>query len=311
LQVKSRYLQALLFALRADRTRFHIVEPPPSLAGLSRWRAQEYLAMPTEKDLIHQELLILRCRRGERAALEELVKTWERRIFYFVRRLGCKEQDAWDVVQQTWLKVLRGLSGLKEPRNLAPWLYRIARNTAINHGQMGSLYRENLHDLEPAGEVEDPGPHQLEDAEQIHHGLLQLALPHREVLTLHFLESMTVEQIGLAGGVVFALAWTALAAWTLRKGTWYGKIQPTAAAVLGWVFAVFLETLFLVLAPYAPDPYLWTVAILAGLVILVGAGFQLVGTRIQQSELRLRESFLRMEYRLAELAEQIAQNQQK
>jgi RNA polymerase sigma-70 factor (ECF subfamily) len=151
--------------------------------------------MATEKDLIYQELLVLRCQHGERAALEELVATFERRLFYFIRRLGCEEQDAWDVLQQTWIRVLRGLSGLKEPRTLAPWLYRIARNTAINHGQMRSLYRQYLHDLEPAGEIDDPGPNHLDDAEQIHHGLLQLAVPHREVLTLHFLENMTVEQI--------------------------------------------------------------------------------------------------------------------
>jgi hypothetical protein len=117
-------------------------------------------------------------------------------------------------------------------------------------------------------------------------------------------------RVGLAGGAVFALAWVVLTGWTLRKGTWYGKIQPTVIAALGWVVAVFMETLFLVLAPLAPDPYLWTVAILAGLVILVGAGFQLVNTCVQQSELRMREAFLRMEYRLAELAEQITQKQQ-
>jgi hypothetical protein len=109
--------------------------------------------------------------------------------------------------------------------------------------------------------------------------------------------------VGLAGGALFALAWTALCGWTLYRGTWYSKLQPTAIAALGWVFAVFMETLFLVLAPAAPDPYLWTVAIFGGLVILIGAGVQLVLTRLQQSELNMRESLLRMEYRLAELAE--------
>jgi hypothetical protein len=117
-------------------------------------------------------------------------------------------------------------------------------------------------------------------------------------------------QVGLGGGAVFGLAWAALCGWTLRKGTWHGKIQPTVAAALAWVFAVLLETLFLVLAPAAPNSYLWTVAILAGLAILVGAGFQLVGTRLQQSELNMRESFLRMEYRLAELAEALRKPQQ-
>jgi hypothetical protein len=116
-------------------------------------------------------------------------------------------------------------------------------------------------------------------------------------------ELPALAHIGLAGGAVFSLAWTALCGWTLRKGTWFGRIQPA--------LAVFLETLFLVLAPLAPNPYLWTVAILAGMVILIGAGFQLIGTRLQHTELTMRESFLRMEYRLAELAEALAKNQQE
>lgn len=151
--------------------------------------------MPSDKDLIGQELLVLRCQRGERDALEELIATWERRLFYFLRRLGSTEQDAWDQLQQTWLKVLGGIANLKEPRRLAPWLYRIARNTAISQGQMQALQRERLEELTPADAEEDFGPRHFEDAEQIHHGLLQLALPHREVLTLYFLESMSVEQI--------------------------------------------------------------------------------------------------------------------
>jgi RNA polymerase sigma factor (sigma-70 family) len=150
-----------------------------------------------DKDLIYQELLVLRCQRGDRDALQELVVIWERRLFYFLRRLGSEEQDAWDLLQQTWLKVLRGISALKDPRQLAPWMYRIARNTAINHGQMRSLHRERLEELPPAIDTEeDHGPRNYDDVEQIHFGLLRLALPHREVLTLYFLESMTIEQIG-------------------------------------------------------------------------------------------------------------------
>ena len=133
--------------------------------------------------------------------------------------------------------------------------------------------------------------------------LTSVALAHPELPAL--------AHVGLAGSVVFSLAWAVLCGWTLRKGTWFGKIQPALASALAWIFAVFLETLFLVLAPLAPDPYLWTVAILAGMVILVGAGFQLIGTRLQHTELTMRESFLRMEYRLAELAEALAKNQQE
>jgi RNA polymerase sigma-70 factor, ECF subfamily len=149
-----------------------------------------------DKDRIYQELLVLRCQRGDKVALSELVSTWERRLFYFIRRLVNEEHDAWDVLQQTWLKVMRGISTLNEPGNLAPWLYRIARNSAINLGHLRTTQRDNLEDY-PAGSeaLEDVGPRNFEDAEQIHHGLLQLGLRHREVLTLFFLEDMTTDEI--------------------------------------------------------------------------------------------------------------------
>jgi hypothetical protein len=111
---------------------------------------------------------------------------------------------------------------------------------------------------------------------------------------------------GLAGGAVFSLAWAALAAWTVRRGTWNLRTQPTALAALSWVLAVFLETCFLVLAPAFPDHFHALVALFAGLVILVGAGVMLVSTSVQQAHLRTEESLLRLEYRIAELLERRA-----
>ena len=87
-------------------------------------------------EAIYEELLALRCRRGEKAALEELVRTWEKRLFYFIRRLVDNEADAWDVLQETWACVLSGISALREPRSLGPWLYRVARHAAFNHAQV-------------------------------------------------------------------------------------------------------------------------------------------------------------------------------
>jgi hypothetical protein len=48
----------------------------------------------TEKQAVYYELLVLRCQRGQREALEELVRSWEKRLFYYVRRLVDDEQTA-------------------------------------------------------------------------------------------------------------------------------------------------------------------------------------------------------------------------
>jgi RNA polymerase sigma-70 factor (ECF subfamily) len=146
--------------------------------------------------VIALELLALRCRRGEKSALEELVRTWEKRLFYFIRRVVDNEADAWDVLQQTWMRVLSGIGALREPRSLGPWLYRIARHAAFKHGQVRATYHRLLQDYSatpPAND--DPTREEFENAEQVHHGLLQLTLPHREVLTLFFLEDFSIEAI--------------------------------------------------------------------------------------------------------------------
>src|SRR5215831_6959486 len=76
---------------------------------------------------------VLNLNRGHGAALEELIRTWEPRLLYFLRRLVRDEADAWDVLQETWMKVVKGISSLSDPQSLAPWLYRVARNTAHSH----------------------------------------------------------------------------------------------------------------------------------------------------------------------------------
>ncbi|MBY0455980.1 MAG: sigma-70 family RNA polymerase sigma factor [Gemmataceae bacterium] len=131
----------------------------------------------------------MRCRRGDPVALEELVRTYEHRLLYFVRRLVADEADAWDVLQQTWVRVLRGVHRLDDPRCLVPWLYRIARNAARNHNRDRDPPHEPLLDHPAAVE-----PPRFDDAEAVHRGLLKLSRPHREVLTLFFLEDLTVDE---------------------------------------------------------------------------------------------------------------------
>ena len=58
--------------------------------------------MGDDSEHILDELLALRCRRGDRGAWKDLVGRYERRLLYFIRRLVDAERDAWDVLQQTW-----------------------------------------------------------------------------------------------------------------------------------------------------------------------------------------------------------------
>lgn len=152
--------------------------------------------MVTQKEQLYYELLILRCRRQDRSAQQELIHCWEKRLFYYVRRLLDDEEDAWDALQETWLAVLGGVGSVKDPASLPAWLYRIARNKAMNRLRKKCAERDLFVAAEDLSEIgADDESVSLENAEHVHHALGKLSLPHREVLTLFFLEDLSIDEI--------------------------------------------------------------------------------------------------------------------
>ena len=123
------------------------------------------------------------------------------------------------------------------------------------------------------------------------------------VQALIHVELPALARLGMAGGAVFAAGWAVLCGRALRRGTLELRTEPAAQAALFWIFAVLLETCFLVLAPQFPDHFQATVALFSGLVLLIGAGVMMVCVRLQQAELQAREALLRLEYRIAEMSE--------
>ena len=86
----------------------------------------------TEKDFIRCELLVLTWQRGNREnAADELVKLFERPLWYYIRRLVRSEDDAWDALQETFVSVLRSLRTIREGRALPAFVYHTARNAAL------------------------------------------------------------------------------------------------------------------------------------------------------------------------------------
>ena len=156
--------------------------------------------MPRDRDAVARELLALRCQAGDRSAFEELVRSTEGRLFYFVRRLVRDEADAWDVLQQTWVRAVRGIASLDDPARVLPWLYRIARNAAFSHRRRRADEPDSLDGLDVDVASHDD-TFAFDDAEAIHAGLDALSLPHREVLVLTFLDEMGEDDVAAVLGV--------------------------------------------------------------------------------------------------------------
>jgi len=150
----------------------------------------------SQKEIIYYELLIVRCQRGDKGALEELIHGFERQIFYYIKQLIGNEADAWNILQETWIKVIHSIKQIRDPKSLPAWLYSIARKTFISHLRSKYSKEALLDHTTDTTEIEDDAENlSFDDAEQVHYGLSKISLPHREVLTFFFLQDLTLEQI--------------------------------------------------------------------------------------------------------------------
>ena len=74
------------------------------------------------------EDLVARSRGGEVDSFNQLILRWERPIYALAYRVIGREEDARDVVQETFLRAFRALPGFKGQAKFSSWLYRIALN---------------------------------------------------------------------------------------------------------------------------------------------------------------------------------------
>ena len=79
------------------------------------------------------EKLIALTRRGRDDAYETLVERYRPRLLAFIQHMLRSREDAEDVLQDVYVAALRAMRSDDRPIHAKPWLYRIARNRALNH----------------------------------------------------------------------------------------------------------------------------------------------------------------------------------
>ena len=89
---------------------------------------------------------------GDRPSFEELVRLTYLDTYTLALRLTANEEDARDVVQETYLRAWKGLQRFRGDARFSTWMYRITANTAATHvGRRRRLRTEPLderHDAE-------------------------------------------------------------------------------------------------------------------------------------------------------------------
>jgi RNA polymerase sigma factor (sigma-70 family) len=148
-----------------------------------------------DKQMLESAMLAVRWQRGDRSAIEGIVQLWEQPLFYYLRRLAPTEADAWELLQETWLKLIRSLDSLRDPYTLPAFLYKTARNTAISRLRSRAFESngsptDNVADVSWTDDIAA-----VDNAEQVHHALDRLPLLQREVLSLYYLRDLSLEEM--------------------------------------------------------------------------------------------------------------------
>ena len=157
--------------------------------------------------------LIERCLARENDAWSEIVARYRRRVFHIAYKFTSKHDQAEDLTQDIFVKLLRSLDKFHRDANFGTWLTSVARHYCIDHYRASKREREVLvEDLvafDHAPAASGNPQRALEDRDTktlLRRGLDQLPPKLREAVVLRDLQGLTYQEmarrLGLPEGTV-------------------------------------------------------------------------------------------------------------
>src|SRR5918993_801981 len=77
--------------------------------------------------------LVRRLRAGEEAAFDAIYAAFNARLFGFLVRLTRRREVAQELLEETWLRVVRHADRLQPDTQMGPWLFTVARNLHVSY----------------------------------------------------------------------------------------------------------------------------------------------------------------------------------
>jgi len=152
--------------------------------------------------------VVARVRAGDHDAFRFLVERHSRSVFRLAYRLTGHEQDAEDVVQETFLRAFRQIRRFESRSSFATWLYRITVNCSHDllrrRPRAGS--RQSLDDPDDAAAMQLVDPSAAADplrelasrriGERVQAAMAGLSDQERSAFIMRHFEGLSIEEIG-------------------------------------------------------------------------------------------------------------------
>lgn len=145
---------------------------------------------------------------GNRDALDQIIAHYEKRIYNFCYRMVSDREEAFDLAQDTFLRVCASLRSFRGDAPFSSWIYRVANNVCVDYIRRRRKCR--TVSLDAACETADgevywqvstgePGPADVAEygelVREVTEGIRGLSPEHRAVVVMHDLQNLTYEQI--------------------------------------------------------------------------------------------------------------------
>jgi len=160
-------------------------------------------------------VLLERCKKGESAAWDTLIRKYEKSVYKFAYSLCRNHEEAGDIAGQVFLRLYQNLHTFRNEASFTSWLFRIVRNTYLDlcvrpaHRGHLSLDAGPNNDSEPSAgrDIMDPSPSpeavcmEHEVSQLLAKAIMHLPAYQRQVLRMYHTEGKSYEEIAEATGL--------------------------------------------------------------------------------------------------------------
>ncbi|MCX7638720.1 MAG: sigma-70 family RNA polymerase sigma factor [Cyclobacteriaceae bacterium] len=128
-----------------------------------------------------------------------LVRTYQKRVYYLIRKMVIDHDDADDLTQEVFIKIHRHINNFREDAQLFTWIYRIATNECLSF-----LQRKKRRFFLPIGDLVEELNSKVDNSplvsgdeiqKKLQKAILQLPEKQRLVFNLKYFDDLPYEQI--------------------------------------------------------------------------------------------------------------------
>ena len=152
--------------------------------------------------------LLERAKSGDIAAFEQLIDSYQRKIFNIALRMLGNYDDAGDLTQEVLIRIYRSIGSFKEQSSFSTWIYRITTNVCLDeirkrkNRKVISLDEEikfDDGDMKRQIESDEPTPEETAETEDlkkiVNDAIARLNEEHRIVIVLRDIQGLSYEEI--------------------------------------------------------------------------------------------------------------------